>query len=143
MTADQDPSSRKPNSKTGANRKQTPRNKAATEHPRRPKPSTNVSGIEEWVELLCTVKLAKKRACCDAFLGKAGPEATVVSFPWRVDDKKDLTCLEKEMGLEPAPSHPTPLSSGSICSARASLAKNKSFSQEISEQNGRGSVSRD
>lgn len=100
MTADQDPSSRKPNSKTGANRKQTPRNKAATEHPRRPKPSTNVSGIEEWVELLCTVKLAKKRACCDAFLGKAGPEATVVSFPWRVDDKKDLMCLEKEMGLE-------------------------------------------
>lgn len=66
---------------------------------------------------------------------------TVVSFLWRSDDEKDLMCLEKEMGLEPALPQPTPLSIGSARSARASLPKNKSFSQEISEQNGRGSVS--
>lgn len=80
----------------------------------------NVSGIKQCFERLCTVKLAKKRKCAATpSQGNSGSKATVVSFPQSVDDKKDLTCLEKEMGLEPAPSHPTPLGPGSACSARA------------------------
>lgn len=73
--------------------------------------------------------------------GNTRSKGSAVSFPWRVDNKKGLTCLEKEMwGFEPALPSPTALSPGRTCSATASVTENKTKPSRKRFQNKMGEV---